>query len=66
MTKQELEQQLKAFGSKGKEIAAEIYDKLEEEKAELDTDTRRTVRSFWVFVSAIAFAAGIGIGYVFL
>ena len=65
MTKQELENQLKYFGSKGKEIAAQIYDKLEEEKAQLDTDTRRTVRTFWVFVSAVAFAAGIGIGYVF-
>ena len=65
MTKQELEQQLKAFGSKGKEIAAEIYDKLEAEKAELDTDTRRTVRVFWVFVSAVAFAAGVAIGHFF-
>lgn len=65
MTQQELENQLKAFGSKGKEIAAEIYDKLEQEKAELDTDTRRTVRIFWVFVSVLALCAGIGIGHVF-
>lgn len=65
MTKQELESLLKVFGTKGQKIASEIYSKLEDEKAELDTDTRRTVRVFWVFVSSLALFAGIAIGYFF-
>ena len=63
MTKQELESLLKDFGSKGKQVATKIYDKMEEEKAELDTGTRRTVRTFWIFVSAVAFAVGVAVGY---
>lgn len=65
MTKQELQMLLKDFGTKGKQVADELYAKLEDEKAQLDTDTRRTVRVFWVFVSALAFAAGIAIGHFF-
>lgn len=65
MTQQELENQLKAFGSKGKEIAAEIYDKLEQEKAELDTETRRQVRQFWIGVSVVTFAVGVFVGHLF-
>lgn len=65
MTQQELENQLKAFGSKGKEIAAEIYDKLEQEKAELDKETRRQVRQFWIGVSVVTFAVGVFVGHLF-
>ena len=48
MTKEELKSVLKDFGSRGKEIAEELYEKLETEKAELDTETRRKVRAFWL------------------
>lgn len=48
MTKEELKSSLKDFGSKGKEIADELYERLETEKEELDTDTRRKVRAFWL------------------
>ena len=65
MTKQELQTLLKDFGSKGKQVADELYAKLEDEKAQLDTDTRRTVRVFWVFVSAVAFAVGVFVGHLF-
>ena len=58
MTKQEIESQLKEFGTKGKKIAAEIYDKIETEKESLDTETRRKVRGFWIFVSALTFVIG--------
>lgn len=65
MTKQELQALLKDFGTKGKQVADELYAKLEDEKAQLDTDTRRTVRVFWVFVSAVAFAVGLFVGHLF-
>lgn len=48
MTKEELKSALKDFGTRGKEIADELYEKLETEKEELDTDTRRKVRAFWL------------------
>ena len=53
MTKQEIDAQLKEFGTKGKKIAAEIYDKIETEKEALDTDTRRKVRAFWLPVGVV-------------
>ena len=65
MTKQELQTLLKDFGAKGKQVADELYAKLEDEKAQLDTDTRRTVRVFWIFVSTVALGAGIAIGHFF-
>ena len=65
MTKQELESLLKDFGSKGKQIAAKVYDKMEDEKEKLDTETRRKVRGFWICVSVVTFAVGIGIGHLF-
>ena len=65
MTKQELQALLKDFGTKGKQVADELYAKLEDEKAQLDTDTRRTVRVFWGFVSAVAFAVGVFVGHLF-
>lgn len=40
MTKEELKSALKDFGSRGKQVADEIYSKLEEEKETMDTDTR--------------------------
>nr|DAV89536.1 MAG TPA: hypothetical protein [Caudoviricetes sp.] len=53
MTKQEIEAQLKEFGTKGKKIAAEIYDKIETEKESLDTETRRKARAFWLPVGVV-------------
>lgn len=65
MTKQEIEVQLKEFGTKGKKIAAEIYEKIETEKTTLDTETRRKVREFWIFVSALAFVIGFSLAHYF-
>ena len=53
MTKQEIEAQLRDFGTKGKKIAAEIYEKIETEKESLDTETRRKVRAFWLPVGVV-------------
>lgn len=65
MTKQELESLLKDFGTKGKQIAADIADRIETEKEEMDTETRRKVRAFWIAVSVITFAAGAVVGHLF-
>ncbi len=62
MTKEELKTALKDFGNRGKQIADELYDKLETEKERMDTDTRRKTRAFWAFVAICAFGIGIGVG----
>lgn len=61
MTKEELKSALKDFGSKGKEIADDLYEKLETEKEELDTETRRKVRAFWL---PIGFILGVAVTIV--
>ncbi|MBM6929337.1 hypothetical protein [Parasutterella secunda] len=66
MTKEELKNALKDFGSKGKEIADELYKKLESEKETMDTNTRRKTRVFWVVVSVCTFVIGVAVGYLFL
>lgn len=65
MTKDELKTALKDFGSRGKQIADELYDKLEAEKETMDTDTRRKTRAFWAFVAVCAFGIGIAVGHWF-
>lgn len=63
MTKEELKNALKDFGSKGKQVADEIYAKLEDEKELMDTDTRRKTRAFWAFVAICTFGIGIAVGH---
>ncbi len=53
MTKSDLQSLLKKFGIRSEELADKVYAKLEEEKAELDTDTRRKVRAFWLPVGVV-------------
>lgn len=65
MTKEELKAALKDFGSKGKQVADEIYEKLEAEKETMDTDTRRKMRAFWAFVAICAFGIGVSVGHCF-
>lgn len=59
MTKEELKTALKDLGSKGKQIADELYEKLETEKKELDTQTRRKVRVFWIGACVVSFFVGL-------
>lgn len=47
MTKNDIREFIKGLGAEAGGIASEIYDKIEEEKAKLDTETRRKVRAFW-------------------
>ena len=68
MTKEELKNALKDFGSKGKEIAEDLDSKIptiETQKEELDTQTRREVRKFWIFVSAACLVIGYGLSFIF-
>lgn len=65
MTKDELKTALKDFGSRGKQIADELYDKLEAEKETMDTDTRRKMRAFWAFVAICTFGIGVSVGHWF-
>lgn len=63
MTKEEAKAFLDKIGVKGGEITDDIAEKVEDYKATLDTDTRRTVRKFWAVVSVIAFVAGVAVGH---
>lgn len=65
MTKSDLHSLLKKFGIRSEELADKVYAKLEEEKAELDTETRRKVRQFWIGVSVVTFAVGVFVGHLF-
>lgn len=65
MTKDQVEEFLDKLGIKVEELTDDLVAKVEKYKSTLDTETRRTVRKFWAVVSVIAFATGIGIGYLF-
>lgn len=65
MTKADIEALLRKFGAEGKKAAAEIYDRIDTEKQELDTETRRKVRGFWIFVSALTFVIGFALAHYF-
>lgn len=62
MTKEEAKALLEKLGVKVEEITDEALSKIEAAKSELDTETRRKVRAFWlsalVVCSIAAFAAG--------
>lgn len=42
----------------------DVIAKVEAAKAQLDTETRRKVRAFWIGVTMLALVLGIGIGYL--
>lgn len=64
MTKEELKSVLKDFGSPGKEIAEDLYEKLETEKEDLDTQTRRKVRVFWIGACVVSFLIGLVFSHI--
>lgn len=53
MTKSELKELLKQLGARAESVSEQIFEKVEAEKAELDTETRRKVRAFWLPVGFI-------------
>lgn len=68
MTKEELIAKLKELGLSGidglKDEALEKLKKyLDEQKAQLDTETRRKVRAFWIGVTVVGIVLGIAAGW---
>ena len=53
MTKSELKELLKQLGARAESVSEQILEKVEAEKAELDAETRRKVRAFWLPVGFI-------------
>ena len=62
MTKEEAKELLEKLGVKVAEISDDVLEKVEAYKSELDTETRRKVRSFWVVITGVGIVVGIGIG----
>ena len=64
MTKEEVQVFLEKLGVKVGEITDDVIAKVENAKAQLDTETRRKVRTFWIGMTLLALVLGIGIGYL--
>lgn len=67
MTKEELSAKLKELGLDVNGATEEVIQKaqawLEDQKAQLDTETRRKVRAFWIGVTAVGIVLGIAAGW---
>ena len=67
MTKEELIAKLKELGLDVNGATEEVMQKaqawLEDQKAQLDTETRRKVRAFWIGVTAVGIVLGIAAGW---
>ena len=67
MTKEEVLAKLKELGLDVSGATDEVIQKaqawLEDQKAQLDTETRRKVRAFWIGVTAVGSVLGIAAGW---
>lgn len=67
MTKEEVLAKLKSLGIDVSGLKDEALEKaqawLDAQKAQLDTETRRKVRAFWIGVTAVGIALGIAAGW---
>lgn len=67
MTKEEVLAKLKELGLDVNGATEEVIQKaqawLEDQKAQLDTETRRKVRAFWIGVTAMGIVLGIAAGW---
>ena len=67
MTKEEFLAKLKELGLDVNGATEEVIQKaqawLEDQKAQLDTETRRKVRAFWIGVTAVGIVLGIAAGW---
>lgn len=59
MTKSELKELLKQLGARAESVSEKILEKVEAEKAELDKETRRKVRVFWIGACVVSFFVGL-------
>lgn len=65
MTKAELQEFADKLGLRVDQLAEDFEEKVDEWKSNLDADTRRAVRPYWLAITAIAFVLGCGVGYLF-
>ena len=67
MTKEEVLAKRKELGLDVNGATEEVIQKaqawLEDQKAQLDTETRRKVRAFWIGVTAVGIVLGIAAGW---
>lgn len=63
MTKNEVKEWLDKLGVKVEEVTDDLIAKVEAQKAQLDTETRRKVRAFWIGVTAVGIVHGIAAGW---
>lgn len=63
MTKDEAKEIIDKIGVKVEEVTDEIAEKVAEFKAGLDTETRRTLRKFWLVIVGVSFCLGALVGY---
>lgn len=67
MAKEEVLAKLKELGLDVNGATEEVIQKaqawLEDQKAQLDTETRRKVRAFWIGVTAVGIVLGIAAGW---
>lgn len=67
MTKEEVLAKLKELGLDVNGATEEVIQKaqawLEDQKAQLDTETRRKVRAFWIGVTAVGIVLSIAAGW---
>lgn len=67
MTKEELIAKLKELGIDVNGATDEVIQKaqawLEDQKAQLDTETRRKVRAAWIAISVVALVVGLAVGW---
>lgn len=67
MTKEEVLAKFKELGLDVNGATEEVIQKaqawLEDQKAQLDTETRRKVRAFWIGVTAVGIVLGIAAGW---
>lgn len=66
MTKEEAKALLEKLGMKVDEITDDIAAAVDEWKSGLDSETRRTVRPYWITISVITFVLGCGVGHFLL
>lgn len=64
MTKAELKELLKQLGARAENVSEKILEKFEEEKAELDKETRRKVRVFWIGACIVSFLIGLVFSHI--
>lgn len=67
MTKEEVLAKLKELGIDVNGATDEVIQKaqawLEDQKAQLDTETRRKVRAAWIAISVAALVVGLAVGW---